>query len=162
MTEKLKEVIKREVAKLPKENQEVINSSGWERISEEIGKRYLINEKEINDFQTQTLLVLIGLEEIDYYPDNIENNVGLSKREAMIIAREVDKKIFKPIVDAIAEKIKNSDVIKNPKWDQSLNFILSGGNYSSFMAPTAENTQPVDFNPEKKTNPPILPPKPQQ
>lgn len=133
MTEKLKQKIKEEVAKLPKENQEAINAFGWEAISEDIGKKYLISESEINDFQVETLLVLIGLTDPEEYARHIENEIGTSKAEAEKISEEVFQKIFIPIGEAIVENIKKSDKLKNPDFNQNLDFILSGGDFSSFM-----------------------------
>src|SRR3989344_2165392 len=97
MTEKLKQIIKEEVLKLPKEVQEAINSLDWRGIAEEIGKKYKLNESEINDFQVETLLILVGLEEAEFYVRNIENNVGTSKDEAEKISREAFERIFIPI-----------------------------------------------------------------
>ncbi len=133
MTDKLKQTIKEEVGKLPKENQEVINTFGWEKISEEIGKKYLLTENEINDLQVETLLILVGLEDPDFYANNIENNVGASKDEANKISTEVFEKILTPINDAMIENIKKSGVSKNANAEQNLNFILSGGDYSAFL-----------------------------
>jgi hypothetical protein len=133
MTDKLKEVIKREVGKLPKENQDVINSFGWENISEEIGKRYLLTESELNDFQVQILLVLVGLVEVDYFQENIEVEVGTSKNEAEKMAAEVFQKIFTPISDTIVENLKKDGKFTNTNTEQNLNFILSGGDYSAFL-----------------------------
>jgi hypothetical protein len=133
MTEKLKTVIKREINKLPKENQEAINAFDWVKTAEEIGKKYLLTESEINDLQVQTLLVLIGLEDSDYYQQNVEREVGTSKNEAEKIAVEVVQKIFTPISNIIIENIKKSEKIKNSNHEQNLNFILSGGDYSAFV-----------------------------
>jgi len=133
MTEKLKNIIKEEMAKLPKENQEAINTFDWVNIAEEIGKKYLLDESEINDLQVETLLILIGLEDPDLYANNIENNVGTSKDEANKIAEEVIQKIFVPINGILIEDIKKSGKSKNPNTEQTLNFILSGGDYSSFL-----------------------------
>jgi len=135
MTEKLKQTIKEEVGKLSKENQEVIGNFGWEKILEEIGKKYLLNDSEINDFQVETLLILVGLEDSDLYTNNIENNIGTSKAEAEKIANEVLQKIFTPINDILEENIKKSGVIKDANAEQNLNFILSGGDYSAFVTP---------------------------
>ena len=85
MTEKLQQTIKEEVLKLPKETQEAINTFDWGSMAEEIGKKYLLSESEINDFQVETLLVLVGLEDGNLYALNIENNVGISKDEAIKI-----------------------------------------------------------------------------
>ncbi len=133
MTEKLKQIIQREVAKLPKENQEVINTFGWEEIMEEIGKKYLLSDEEANIFQAQTLVVLVGLEDPDYYTQIIENEVGTSREEAHKISDEVFEKIFTPINDILIENIKQGEKSKNAKAEQNLDFIFSGGDYSAFM-----------------------------
>lgn len=156
MTEKLKQTIKNELAKLPKENQEAINSCDWVKMSEEIGEKYLLSESEINDFQVETLLVLVGLEEPDLYTIHIENNVGTTKDEAKKIAEEVLQKIFTPINDILIEKIKKSGKDKNANAEQSLDFILSGGDYSAFMSPTQILTQVgTEVGKEKKPSTPV-------
>jgi len=133
MIEKLKQIIQEEVLKLPKENQDVINAFDWVKITEEIGKKFLLSESEINNLQVETLLILIGLEDPDLYALNIENEVGTSKDEAKKITEEVRQKIFTPINDTLIENIKKSGKTKNSNPEQTLNFILSGGDYSSFM-----------------------------
>jgi len=133
MTEKLKSVSQREIAKLPKENQLVINSFDWASITEEIGKKYFLNEVELNDLQVQTLLVFIGLSGPEYYTQSIEKEVGTSKDEADKIADEVFQRIFTPINDILVENIKKSDKSKNPNLVQTFDFILSGGDYSAFL-----------------------------
>ena len=133
MTEKLKQIIKEEIIKLPKDVQNAISISSWEQTTEEIGKRFLLSENEINDFQAETLIVLIGLEDSDFYAGNIENNIGTSKNEAEKIAEEVTQKIFNPIYDALAKKIKENLKNTKPNWKQNLDFTLSGGDYSIFM-----------------------------
>jgi len=142
MTGKLKQVIQREVAKLPKENQDVINAFGWEKITEEIGRKYSLNESELNDFQVQTLLILIGLEEPDSYAKNIENNVGTSRNEAGKIADEVLQKIFTPINDLLIKNIKKSWVTMKSNTEQNLNFIVSGGDYSAFLVEQEATPEP--------------------
>lgn len=133
MTNKLKQTIKEEVGKLKKENQEVINAFGWENIAEEIGKKNLLTESEINDLQVETLLVLVGLQDPEEYAQNVENNIGTSKNEAEKITNEIFQKIFTPINNILLEKIKKSDKVKNATAEQNLNFILSGGNYAAFL-----------------------------
>ncbi|MBI2631280.1 hypothetical protein HYW73_03670, partial [Candidatus Nomurabacteria bacterium] len=133
MTEKSKKIIREEMLNLPKEAQEAINASNWEKISEEIGRKYLLDEDETVTFQLETASLLLGLVDEDSYPINIENEVGTSKDEAEKISKEVFEKIFTPIADKIIEKIKRSDKIKNPAFNQTLDFILSGGDYFSFM-----------------------------
>ena len=139
MTEKLKQIIQEEVGKLPEEAQVAINGFDWVKATEEIGKKCVLSESETTDFQVETLLILTGIEDPDLYALNIENEVGVSKGEAEKIVAEAAEKIFIPINDIYVENIKKSGKIINSKWDQNLNFVLSGGNYQSFMDPTREN-----------------------
>lgn len=158
MTEKLKQIIKEEVAKLPKELQDVISSFDWVSTTEEIGKKYLLTESEINDIQVETLLVLVGIENSDSYAFNIENNVETSKEEAEKITEEINQKIFIPINDILVENIKKGEKIKNTNWEQNLNFIISGGDYSAFIK-NKENLTPSSPEETPKTNIPINPKK---
>jgi len=127
MTEKLKQIIKEETTKLSKEAQGVISTFGWEKTSEEIGKKYLLNEGEINDLQVETLLILVGLVSVDEHASNIENNISTSKNEAEKISEEIIQKIFIPISESISKKIGENFKNKKLDWDQTVNFIISGG-----------------------------------
>ncbi len=128
--EKLKNAITEEMIKLPKDSQRAISSFDWLGEAEKIAKANNLLDEEINDFQTETALVLIGLVNPDYYAQNIENNVGTSKDEAEKIANEALEKIFMPIAkkreEIIKENIKNSP----PTWDKYMQFVLAGGDYS--------------------------------
>lgn len=133
MTEKSKNLIREEMLNLPKEAQEAINASGWEKISEEIGKKYLLDEDEIETFQLETASFLLGLVDEDAYPINIEDEVGTSREEARKISAEVFEKIFTPISNILEENIKKNLNSKKPSPEQTIDFILSGGDYSAFV-----------------------------
>ena len=163
MTEKLQQTIKEEIAKLPQEGQDAINASGWEKAVEEIGKKCLLNENQINDLQLETLLVLTGLTEGEMYSSNIVENVETTMDDAKKISDEVLERVFTPITNKIEENIKNNLKNKNPNAEQSVNFILSGGNYSTLIAPTkprlidkegAESGNSITTSPQKGTPPP--------
>lgn len=136
MTEKLKQIIKDELVKLPKESQEVINTFDWGTISEDIGKKYLLNENEINGLQVEIALVLLGIVEEDSLSLNIESRVGTSKNEAIKIIEETNQKIFNPMLEKIEEITKNKARTQNPNWNQRVDFIISGGDYSVFIEKT--------------------------
>lgn len=146
MTEKFKEIIKREVGKLPEEAQSVINTFDWLGIAGQIGKKYLLDENQINAFQVETLLLLTGITDSSLYAINIENQAGATKKDAVKIAGESFEKIFNPINKLIKENIKNNIKGKNPNWKQNVDFILSGGDYLAFMT-LRENTS--DLSEEK-------------
>ena len=143
MTEKLKQKIKEEMVNLPKETQDAINTFDWGVVLEKIGKKYLLNESEINDLQVETGLVLTGLTDGNQYTLNIEDNVGTSKDEAEKIAEEVNQKIFTPIYGILTKNIEENLKNKKPNWKQTLNFILSGGDYSVFMGKN-DNTNGIN------------------
>lgn len=146
MNEKLKQTIKEEIEKLPEENREAITSLRWEEIVESIGKKLSLEENKITDLQTETLLVLIGLEKPDLYQENIENNADIDEKMAGEIADDVFKKIFDPINNILLEKIKKSEKVKAADHEQNLNFVLSGGDYSVF----AEKPKTVDAESPKE------------
>jgi len=156
MTDKFKQIILEKVAELPKENQEAIRNFDWAKMADEIARKYLSNESQINDVQVETFLVLVGLTDPKYFATYIENGVGTIKEYAENITKEISEKIFTPINNHIIENIKKSEKAKNPKWDQNLGFILSGGDYTNF----AERKEPltsIDSPDTTKTNIPIKP-----
>ena len=106
MTEKLKQTIKEEIAQLPKEGQDAINALDWVKLAEEIGKEFSLEESEMEDFQLETLLVLIGATDPEFYAINIENHVNTIKETAESMADEVFQKIFAPIKNTLEESLE--------------------------------------------------------
>ncbi|MEI6567312.1 MAG: hypothetical protein WCR20_11580, partial [Verrucomicrobiota bacterium] len=97
MTEQLKQITKEELAKLPVEMQNAINSLDWGWATDKIGALYNLKDEQINKLQTEVLLVLISSEDLDDLKINIENNVGINKSDTEKIVGELIKKIFNPI-----------------------------------------------------------------
>ena len=141
MTENLKQLIKEVLVELPKESQEVINSFGWENISEEIGKKYYFGAQEINKLQVEIALVMAGIEKQNSLALNIENEIVTSKDDAIKIAEEIVQKIFKPMVNKLTEMIKKNLKSRVIHWQQNLNFILSGGDYTTFIERVKNETK---------------------
>ena len=133
MTEELKKTIKEELANLTQEGQDAINAVDWVKITEEIGKKFNLEESEVGDLQIETLLVLIGATDLEFYAVNIENHVNTTTATANALAEEVFKQVLTPVRNLFEENIKKSVGNKNLGPEQNLNFILSGGNYSSLM-----------------------------
>ena len=129
--QKLQDSIKEDMLMLPKESQGVINSFDWLEETDKIGKANNLTESKINDLQTEVALVLVGLTNPDWFEKNIEIEVGTSEEEAKKIANETLEKIFKPIANKIEANLKNKVQDKNTKWDQNVNFTLSGGDIPS-------------------------------
>jgi len=157
ITEKSKKVIQGEMLNLPKDVQDAVNASDWEKISAEIGAKYLLDEDEIETLQLETASLLLGFIDEDEYQENIEDEVGTSKDEAEKISKEVFEKILTPIDNTLTEKIKKNVIGKDTDWQQNLDFILSGGDYSNFIAPARiiepekDDKKKVPVTPERPT-----------
>lgn len=142
----LKENIMGEMLLLPKKTREVINAFEFQKIFVEIGKNHKLIEEEVKKLEIETILVLIGLVNPLLYSQNIENNIGMSEQESKEVEKEITSQIFQPIYEKIVEKIKNSPTYYNPKWKQSVNFIVSGGDYSVFVEETENmNNKKVEY-----------------
>ncbi|MFA5751334.1 MAG: hypothetical protein WC898_03530 [Candidatus Paceibacterota bacterium] len=135
MKEKLKEKIEEIKKEIPKELKESINSFNWEEVVQKIGEENSLTENEINDLFLETALILTGIEYGDIFSLNIENEVGTTKEKAEKISKEIDKKVFEPIYKKIEEKIKAELKEKKPKWKQNINFVLSNGDWTTFLDP---------------------------
>lgn len=133
MTEKLRQTIKEEVAKVPKEVGDAIDAFDWASAAEVIGKKFALSESEINDFQVITLLVLTGLIRPEEYKKFIEEEIGMGDGTAEDMAKEAGEKIFTPIMEVFERNIRSSMKNKNPNHAQNIDFILSGGNYAAFL-----------------------------
>lgn len=151
MTEELKQTIEKEVKELPKEWREAINSVNWTKISEDIAKKFSVETERTDNFQLETLLVLIGATDPEFYAINIENQIGITKDMSENIAKEVSQKIFKPIYEALKQKTIAGLKEKNPTWKQNVDFILSGGDYNFFLEEPAPRNQ-TDNTPRVNTD----------
>ena len=133
MNEQTKKIIKDELEKLPIERQTLINSSDWVDISKKIGAKYSFTDDQINKLQIETLLVLTEMEYLSDLGVNLENSLVTTKNQAEGAARELSEQIFKPIAQKIESSVKNQIISDTPTWQQTINFIVSGGDYSVFL-----------------------------
>lgn len=133
MTEILQQKIKDEILKLPKVKQDAINSIDWIKKVEEIGQKFGLIEEEVEKLQLETGLILSGMVNLNDLPYDIQNRVGLNESDAEKIIDELFQKIFDPIAFVITNDIKNNLENKKTRWDQTVNFIVGGADYSVFL-----------------------------
>ena len=91
MTEKIKQLVKEELYKLPKEMQQVIDTFEWEKIVEESCKKNNITEDKIFPIQIETVLVLVGLEFPEALAKHLEENTEITKEEAEAIKKALEE-----------------------------------------------------------------------
>ena len=132
MEKNFKKIRQEEIAKLSTNKQEAINSIDWETITREIGKKNLLEEEEIDRLQKETGLFLLGITDGDTYKFRLEDFL-VSIKTTEDITNEMLEKIFLPITTKMEVSIKNEMATKKPKWDQTVRFIISGGDYSVFL-----------------------------
>ena len=150
---KFSEKTKGEMALLPKEKQEVINSLNWEKTIEEIGKNHNLLEDEIEVLKEEVKLILVNNEYRYFISLNLQENTNIKKDEAEKIAKEVEEKIFTPMMNKLNENIKKTLKIRNIHWQQNLNFILSGGDYTAFIERVENEKKDELPNPNESFNP---------
>lgn len=150
MNTKIQNIIQEELSVLPKEQQDIINIFEWDKKIEEIGKNYNLTEDEIFNLQIETALALLGLVAPDLYIKNIENNIKINEEKSEKIVIEANQKIFTPMMSQLTDNIKKSLPNRNINWQQNLDFILSGGDYTVFIR-RQEKEEPrgkaLKFNP---------------
>jgi len=133
MTKKLQQSIKEVIAKLPKEVQGAIMAIDWTSLTEEIGKKHFLTDEEISKIQAETFIIISGIDVPDNYAWNIERELALSTKEIEKISEEVNQKILKPMYEILSRNIKTKIKNNDAHWKQTLDFILSGGDYTVFL-----------------------------
>jgi hypothetical protein len=59
--------------------------------------------------------------------------LGLTRKDASNIFREIKEQILDPVSKKIIASIKKEAELNNTNWDKRVNFILSGGDYTNFI-----------------------------
>jgi hypothetical protein len=91
----LQESIKEQISKLPKANQQAINSFDWEKQCRVIGEKHNLMDSEITGLKAEVTLVLVGLSDLrtlHRYIDDEIGGTGWQEIESYVI-----ENIFSPI-----------------------------------------------------------------
>ena len=130
MDEKLKQNLKKQFDSLPVELQKAITSADISSKLQEIVKNNKLMIDQAGNVEMETRLVLLGLQPLENYVENLEKRVGLSSAQASTIAHDVNEKIFKNIReilrninDAILGKEVGVDNTNNPSKEEILDGI---------------------------------------
>ena len=95
--------LKKQFEKLPADIQQAILDSDLSEKLQQITKKNKLMIDQAGGLQTETILVLLGLQPLGDYINNIKENVGLSDEVAKEIAKDVDALIFKDIRESLKE-----------------------------------------------------------
>ena len=89
--------LKKQFDSLPPELQTAISSVGLPQKLQQIVKNNKLLLNQADSIQTETYLVLLGLEPLDDYIGNIVKNAGLDKNQALAVAHDMDELVFKDV-----------------------------------------------------------------
>lgn len=101
MENNTQQIIKKRLNELPQEIRLAIKNADLSTKFETIANRHSLNIDQNGSLQTETLLVMLGLEPSEDYVGNIEKELEISRVEAQSIAEEVNKEILLNIKVAI-------------------------------------------------------------
>ncbi len=120
MDEETQKIIEEQMKKLPADVKEAIISVDYQTKLAEIAKRHRLLIDQTGKLEMETTLVMIGLEPLSDYIDNLQTELDIPITRAQEIAVNVNEAIFKPIRSSLEamETVEEED-ISAPKFTNS-------------------------------------------
>lgn len=109
MDENLKNRINEKMNAIPPQYKEVIDSFGWEKIIEEVGKDNELYYDQIEDLYIESFLVMLGLTNPDDFVYELEDRLVIKNEKANKIAEEIDSKLLTPLREKLLSKFPDMD-----------------------------------------------------
>lgn len=106
------QLIKQQIEKLPPEIQKVLRDTDWQSKMLAIGKKYSLHIDQLDTFQMETMLTLIGLTHPDEYVTELKSRLGVSENLAQALALEVNEQIMKSIRSQLIDVYNTPETIK--------------------------------------------------
>ena len=133
--------LKKQFDALPSNVQRAISDANLSIKLQEIVKNNKLMIDQAGKLETETILVLFGLEPLENYVNNLVKKVGLSGTQASVIAHDVNESIFKNIRETL--KIINDGLIKEEGKD--INEKIENPNKEDVLA-GIENPEKIKNN----------------
>ena len=92
------------ILNLPESVQDFVFNGIWEEKTIEIGKKYNLNEKQIDDLANNVVLVLIGVDKPETFLETIVKELEISKIIGEQIVEDLEKRVFDYALKAIEPK----------------------------------------------------------
>ena len=112
------QTIKEQIATLPETIKSFINTDGWRKNVEKIGKQLNIKEKQLALLENEVLLVLICLEPPSDFVENIKREVGLDESTARSISNYINGTVFGVVMKDI--KLAWSPASRSMNYDSGI------------------------------------------
>ena len=99
--DKTQEIIKEQLKTLPKIIKDAISSVDLGEKIKKIADKNMLHIDQAGDLENETVFVMLGLEPVEDYKENIRKELNISRDRAQAITAEIDKEIFMSIREAI-------------------------------------------------------------
>lgn len=99
--DKTQEIIKEQLRKLPQNIRDAISSIDLGDKIRKIADKNMLHIDQAGDLETETVLVMLGLEPTADYKENIRRELNISRDRAQTITADIDKEIFMTIRESL-------------------------------------------------------------
>lgn len=113
MNDNIQQIIKQRLNELPPDIREAIKSGNLAQKFSSIAEKHNLHLDQNGSLQTETMLVMLGLEPTEDYVNNLERELETSKNEAMAIAEDINKNIFSDIRESLRKMQTQNEVVDN-------------------------------------------------
>lgn len=104
MEQTLEQQVQEHINQLPKVTREVLIEFNWAERLQELGKRHGLLIDELDALQTETTLVLVGIEPAELFATNLRKHLDITNTETESIMKDINATIFQPIHDMVMER----------------------------------------------------------
>jgi len=161
----VQKIIAGQLKKLPKDIKEAIVSVDYQTKLQEIVKRQKLLIDQASKMETETTLVMLGLETLSDYTNNLQQELGIPLMRAKEIALDVSENVFKKIrqsLEGMNATDEDEGEIGLEKKAQPINAFESdrfkNTPISTSVVPMPVNTQIIQTVPVTTTSQPLVPP----
>ncbi len=144
MDNDIQKLIKQRLDELPSDIKEAIRNTDLAGKFEAIADKHSLHVDQNGALQTETLLVMIGLEPTENYVGNIQRELEVSRTEAQSLAEDVNKEILGNIrasIQHIEEEQANLDATTEINPNSTLSPLEKVGNLTIEKRPPSHSPQ---------------------
>ncbi len=156
----IQQIIKDRYKELPEDIQQAIKSNDLASKFNAIAEKYNLHVDQNGALQTETILVMLGLEPTENYLDNVQKALEIPRNIALSITEDINNEILNNIrtsLRTLQEQEVESEVIFIPTMPQSKSEIPNLTSPPPLNLPIAPNTSPLEqegqFTLENDTTP---------
>lgn len=99
MDQENQKIIDDQLKSLPTPLQRAISLTPWRNIVSDISKKFNLDEKSTSNLTTETMIVVYMFEKPSDFVSNLMRELSIDIARATMLANEVDKQVFAPILD---------------------------------------------------------------